>query len=79
MAKGDIHTTWDSKTKKWKNTAEGGQRASGTGPRKADVETAGNKLAKKKGVEHVIHGKDGKIQERNGPFAPRKDPRRSKG
>jgi Uncharacterized protein conserved in bacteria (DUF2188) len=78
MANGDIHTRWDGK--KWINKAEGGQRPSNSGTRKEDVQSKGREMAIERGVEHIIHKKErNKIQERNGPYPPRHDPRKSKG
>lgn len=44
---------------------EGGKRASSTHDTKAGAEAAGRAAAKKDGVEHLIHKKDGTIGERN--------------
>jgi hypothetical protein len=49
----------------WANKREGATRASNTHARKADAEAAGRAAAKKDGVEHLIHRKDGTIGERN--------------
>jgi hypothetical protein len=78
MAKGDIHTSWDGE--KWVNKVEGGKRPSNSGERKEDVRGKGRQMAIERGVEHIIHKKDrNKIQERNGPYPLRRDPRSSKG
>jgi hypothetical protein len=78
MAKGDIHTVWDKGSDQWKNTVEGGQRASNSGDRKADVQGIGREMALDRGVEHFIHNQDGKIGERN-TYPRSRDPRSSKG
>ena len=44
---------------------EGGDRASSTHDTKAEAQAAGRAAAKKDGVEHLIHKKDGTIGERN--------------
>lgn len=49
----------------WANKREGGQRASSTHDTKAEAQAAGRDAAKKDGVEHVIHKKDGTIGEKN--------------
>ena len=49
----------------WANRREGGKRASSTHDTKAEAQAAGRAAAKKDGVEHLIHKKDGKIGDRN--------------
>lgn len=49
----------------WANRREGGQRASSTHDTKSDAQAAGRAAAKKDGVEHLVHKKDGSIGERN--------------
>jgi len=77
MAKGDIHTVPHDGG--WANRVEGGERVSNTAPTKAEAERRGRDMAQQRGVEHQIHNRDGRIGERNGPYPPRRDPRRSKG
>lgn len=60
----------------WANRREGGKRASSTHDTKAEAEAAGRMAAKKDGVEHLIHKKDGTIGERN---SYGKDPHPPKG
>ena len=43
----------------WANRREGGKRASSTHATKAEAQAAGRTAAKKDGVEHLIHKKDG--------------------
>lgn len=61
--KKDVHTvpTKDG----WANRREGSSRASSTHSTKAEAQSAGRDIAKKDGVEHLIHNTDGKIGERN--------------
>ncbi len=49
----------------WANRREGAERASSTHDTKAEAEAAGRAAAKKDGVEHLIHKKDGTIGDRN--------------
>lgn len=58
----------------WANRREGADRVSRTFDTKREAEQAGRDTAKREGVEHLIHNKDGKIGERNSygndPFPP---------
>jgi Uncharacterized protein conserved in bacteria (DUF2188) len=76
MAKGDIHTVPHGDG--WANRAEGGERASNTAPTKSEAQSTGRDMARDRGVEHVIHNRDGQIGERN-TYPRSRDPRRSKG
>ncbi|MBN8866769.1 MAG: DUF2188 domain-containing protein [Solirubrobacterales bacterium] len=76
MAKGDIHTTKHGDG--WANKVEGGQRASNTADTKKEAQQVGREMAQARGVEHVIHGKDGKIQDKN-TYPRSRDPRKSPG
>ncbi|MGI8702692.1 MAG: DUF2188 domain-containing protein [Nocardioidaceae bacterium] len=49
----------------WANRREGGKSASSTHDTKAEAQAAGRAAAKKDGVEHLIHKKDGTIGDRN--------------
>lgn len=49
----------------WANKRAGGTRASTTHATKAEAQAAGRAAAKKDGVEHLVHRKDGTIGERN--------------
>lgn len=59
----------------WANRREGADRVSKVFPTKDAAERAGRDTARREGVEHLIHKKDGKIGERNSygndPFPPR--------
>lgn len=62
-AKKNIHTTPTDKG--WQNRREDAGRATSTHKTKAEAQAAGRASAKKDGVEHIIHKKDGTISERN--------------
>lgn len=59
----------------WANRREGADRVSKVFPTKDAAKRAGRDTARREGVEHLIHKKDGKIGERNSygndPFPPR--------
>lgn len=59
----------------WANKQEGNPNPLATHKTQADAIKQGALLAKLKGVEHVIHGRDGKIRDKdsygNDPFPPR--------
>lgn len=79
MAKGDIHTQYDAKNKRWVNQVEGGKQPSNSGDRKSDVQGSGREMSIERGVEHVIHKKErNKIAERN-TYPRSRDPRKSRG
>lgn len=73
MSTGDIHTV--HRNGRWYNEVEGGKRASNSADTKAEAQKIGRDMSRDRGVEHVIHNKDGKIGERNSygndPFPPR--------
>jgi hypothetical protein len=75
MAKKNIHTVYNSGGEKWKNKEEGVKKAVSSHRKKDPAVGKGAQVAKKKRVEHLIHGKKGKIQSRNSygndPFPPR--------
>jgi hypothetical protein len=58
----------------WANRREGAGRVSKEFETKREAERAGRDTAKREGVEHLIHNKDGQIGERNSygndPFPP---------
>ena len=58
----------------WANRREGAQRVGKVFGTKADAERAGRETARRERTEHLIHGRDGKIQERNSygndPYPP---------
>ncbi|USI88388.1 DUF2188 domain-containing protein [Rhodococcus pyridinivorans] len=76
MAEGDIHTS--KQGDKWVNKAEGNSRASNSAPTKAEAQAKGREMAIERGVEHLVHKRDGKIGERN-TYPRSRDPRSSKG
>jgi hypothetical protein len=65
MAKGDVHVTWREDEAKWAVAKEGSSRASSLHDTKDEAQTAGRASAISEHSELLIHGKDGKIQERN--------------
>jgi hypothetical protein len=75
MANGDVHVTWRNDESKWAVEKEGSSRATSLHQTKDAAEQAGRKSAINERSELLIHGKDGKIQERNtykkDPYPPR--------
>ena len=63
MSKKSIHTA--KRGDSWANVREGGSRASSTHSTQADAAKAAREQARQDQVEHFIHGRDGKIRERN--------------
>ena len=64
MPNGDVHTVHRDGT--WLNEVEGSRTPlDGTFDRKDDAVAAGRKDADARGVEHTIHGLDGRIHEKN--------------
>lgn len=63
MPGGAVHTV--HKDGKWFNEVEGQSPTGGAHDRKDDAVQAGRELARDRQVEHVIHGTDGRIHERN--------------
>ena len=61
--KGDIETCFEDG--RWRNKVEGEESASSTHDTKKEARKIGRRLAKIRGVEHVIKKKDGTIKERN--------------
>jgi len=47
------------------NEVEGGERASNSGEREAEVQAKGREMVMERGVEHLIDNLDGTIGERN--------------
>lgn len=74
MAK-NIHTVYNSDKHRWENKSEGSAKPISWHRTKDNAEDRAQGIAEDKKVEHFIHGKDGKIQERNSygndPFPPR--------
>jgi hypothetical protein len=60
---------------KWATRREGASRVSGTFPTQAQAATAGRDAARRDHTEVLVHGRDGRIREResygNDPFPPR--------
>lgn len=76
MARGDVHTTWDSDSGRWRNKREGNERASGTYDTKAEASAEGQRLARSTGSEWFGHRKDNnQIHARNtygrDPYPPK--------
>lgn len=65
MAKGDVHVMWRQDDAKWAVQKEGASRASSLHDQKERAEKAGRQNAINEHSELLIHGKDGKIQERS--------------
>jgi hypothetical protein len=65
MAKGDVHVTWREDEAKWAVHKEGSDRASSLHDTKEPAQEAGRQAAINEHSELLIHGQDGKIQERN--------------
>jgi uncharacterized protein DUF2188 len=74
MANGDVHVTWREDEAKWAVQKEGASRAGSLHDQKDSAAQAGRQVAINEHAELLIHGKDGKIQERNtyksDPFPP---------
>ena len=74
MAK-NIHTVHNSDRHMWENKREGSNTPLSSNHTKQNALDRGAQISKKRHVEHFIHGKNGKIQERNSyrndPFPPR--------
>lgn len=65
MPKGDVHVVYRSGEDKWAVEVEGKVRASSLHHTKTTAMQAGTRTAKRNGTELLVHGTDGKIQERN--------------
>jgi hypothetical protein len=65
MAKGDVHVVWRDDDAKWAVEKEGASRAASVHDTKESAERAGRENALNERSELLIHGQDGKIQERN--------------
>ena len=63
MAKSPVHTVKHEDG--WANRREGSDRVSSKHPTQADAAKTGRETARREGTEHFIHGRDGKIRERN--------------
>jgi uncharacterized protein YdaT len=73
MAETNVHTVPHEGG--WANKREGSDRASSVHATQAEAIERGRELARSSGVEHLIHGEDGQIRERNSygndPHPPR--------
>ena len=73
MAKGDVHVLPSDKG--WRVETEGSSRPRSTHRTQAEARQAARKLARRNKVELLVHGRNGRIRERN---TYGKDPRRTK-
>lgn len=75
MSNKNIHTVYNSDRKMWENKAEKTSAPISSHHTKANALDKGERVSENTKVEHFIHGKNGKIQERNSygndPFPPR--------
>lgn len=59
----------------WAAKKEGGQRSSVVTPTQGAAIDAGRRIAKREGSELVVHGRDGKIRQKDGhghdPYPPK--------
>ena len=73
MAAKQIHTV--PRDGRWANVIPGNKRASGLYDTQAEAIAHGRERAKRDGLEHVIHGRDGRIREKNSygndPYPPK--------
>lgn len=76
MSTGDIHTLPHGDG--WANKVEGNERVTSLHKTQAEAIAAGREAAMKAGVEHLIHGTDGRIRERN-TYPRSRDPRETRG
>lgn len=65
MAKKNIHTVYNKDRKMWETKKEGQEKPLASSHVKDIAEQKSIKEAKKLGVEHVIHNKDGKISDKD--------------
>jgi hypothetical protein len=75
MPNKNLHTVFNSDSGRWENKIEGSVDPISTHRTKELATDKGEKISEDRKVEHIIHGKDGKIQGRNSygndPFPPR--------
>ena len=74
--KPNIHTTYNKQAANWRNVSEGLSRPAKVYETKQEAQQAGRELAKDRGVEHLIHNKNGEIGSRN---SYGNDPRKTRG
>jgi len=69
----NVHTV--PRGRKWANIRAGFTRPSSVHQNQEDAITRGREIARASGVEHIIHGRDGRIRARNSygqdPHPPR--------
>lgn len=65
MAKKNIHTVYNNDKKMWETKKEGQEKPLASSHTKDAAEKKSITEAKKAGVEHVIHNKDGKISDKD--------------
>jgi len=74
LTKPNIHTVPHGPGQ-WANRREGSERVSASYKTQAEAAAAGRAVARQEKVEHLIHGRNGEIRERNSyghdPFPPR--------
>lgn len=71
----NVHTVYIAEKQRWQNEEEGVKKPLSSHLKQETAVAKGRQLAKARKVEHLIHGKDGKIHSRNSyghdPFPPR--------
>lgn len=63
MTKKDIHTVYNKEKKMWETKLEGQEKPLSRSILKETAKDKSRREAQKRKVEHVIHKKDGKIQD----------------
>lgn len=63
MRRNDVHTVKHDHG--WANKRPGSDRVSSVHRTQEEAIERGREIARKEGVEHLIHGRDGRIRERN--------------
>jgi uncharacterized protein DUF2188 len=75
VAKRDVHVTPREDGDGWKVERSGSERASSVHRTQAEAETEGRRLARADEVEFFLHGRDGRIRERDtygqDPYPPK--------
>lgn len=73
--KRNIHTTYNSEDKEWQTKLEGQNKPLSTANTKAEAMQNSRGEAQKRGVEHIIHNKNGRISDSdsygNDPVPPK--------
>lgn len=73
MTKKPVHTVRHGDD--WANRREGSKKVSSTHPTQKEAAKKGREVARRDKTEHLIHGEDGKIRERNSygndPYPPK--------